>query len=102
MKLDDTEKDILEKALRWGKLRVQGNIKQIPGWRDAIKGLEEKDLLERVQYGIFEPTDQASDRQVHQVACEDCGRSASSSGEIPFSKWCDNENLSYQVDRYID
>lgn len=101
MKLDETEKEILEKALRWDKLKVQGNIKSIPGWRDAIKGLQEKDLLKRVQYGIFEPTDKASTGQVHQVACTDCGKTATSSEELPGSMWCDHENISYQLERYI-
>ena len=98
MSLSEVEEELLEKALAWGNIRVQGNIKKIPGWREGIKGLEDKDLLVRVNYGIFEPTDKAEKNRL--VACEDCGATGSSREDLPPSMWCRHDNLCYQLEKY--
>lgn len=108
MKLEPEEREILEKGkLFGGRFKVLGNIKKICGGnhREVLKSMEDKDLIERVDYGVFELTDTAFSKVVGAVSCELCGANFDSvleANSVEFATIkCNHPKLSFQLKEYL-
>lgn len=76
--LTDGQREFIQFCRRVGRVKIQGNIRSMLGtgegtWKDELKDLEERGLVERVAYGFYELTDEGR-RTSFETVCESCGQ----------------------------
>lgn len=106
VELNDEQKEFLGMAQAFDRIKMRSNVKQLFGGKDKavknIKDLEDKDLITRVSYGIWELTGKGDKFSNFKVGCEDCGRRFDSIdlASQSYSLLCNHENLSYRLDKF--
>ena len=75
--LSDEQREFLKMCNRFGKIKGLQNVRDLFGGRsetqEAIGELEDAGLVVREAYGVWSLTDDAFQKVVQEVRCEDCG-----------------------------
>lgn len=108
VELTDDQKEFLSMAEAFDRIKMRGNVKALFGGKkqavENIKDLEDKDLVERVSYGIWELTDQGEKYSGSKCGCLECGRVFDDveDARSTYSMWCDHNDLSYRLEKFTD